>query len=101
MLPRPPPWGSSGASHTAPSHRSLRRIHVNGLHEPARLVGADGQKRQGNRTEPQPNIVEQARIGGVAGRDAVLGGLFIANPASAGGMNLLHSRTMQTSPDTE
>ena len=47
-------------------HR-LRRIHVNGLHEPARLVGADGQERQINRTEPQPNVVEEARIRGVAG----------------------------------
>ena len=29
-------------------------IHVNGLHEPAWLVGADGQKGQIGRTEPLP-----------------------------------------------
>ena len=32
-------------------HR-LRRIHVNALHEPARLVGADRQQRQIDRAEP-------------------------------------------------
>jgi len=37
-------------------------IHVNGLHEPARLVSADGQERQINRTEPQPNVAKEAPI---------------------------------------
>src|SRR5262245_9938981 len=47
-------------------HR-LRRIHVNGLHEPAWLISADGQERQINRTEPLPNIAEEARVCGIAG----------------------------------
>ena len=45
----------------------LRRIHVNGLHEPARLVGADRQQRQIDRTEPLPDIAEERGVRGVAG----------------------------------
>ena len=47
-------------------HR-LRRIHVNGLHEPARLVRADRQQRQIDRAEPLPDVAEEGRIRGVAG----------------------------------
>ena len=47
-------------------HR-LRRIHVNGLHEPAWLVGADRQKGQIDRAEPFSNVAEEARIRRVAG----------------------------------
>ena len=41
-------------------HR-LRRIHVNGPNEPARLVGADGQTCEIDRTEPLPDVVEEWR----------------------------------------
>src|SRR5437868_11228691 len=47
-------------------HR-LRRIHVNGLHEPAWLVPPNGQERKVNRTEPEPNVAEETCIRGVAG----------------------------------
>ena len=47
-------------------HR-LCRIHVNGLHEPARLVGADREKGQIDRTEPLPDIAKERRIRRVAG----------------------------------
>ena len=49
-------------------HR-LRWIHVNGLHEPARLVRADRQKRQIDRTEPASDVAEEGGIRGVAGEE--------------------------------
>ena len=45
----------------------LRRIHVNGLHEPARLVRADGQQRQIDRTKPLPDLAEKRGVGTVPG----------------------------------
>ena len=47
-------------------HRLLR-IHVHGLHEPARLVGADGHQGQVERTEPPADVAEERAIRGVAG----------------------------------
>src|SRR5206468_3678056 len=46
-------------------HR-FRRIHVNGLHEPPRFVGANREKCQSDRTQPMPDLVEDASIRGVA-----------------------------------
>src|SRR5437879_4771207 len=47
-------------------HR-LRRIHVNDLHEPPRLVGADREQGQIDRTEPLPDVAEEWRIRAIAG----------------------------------
>ena len=47
----------------------LSRIHVDRLHEPPRLVGADRQEREINRPEPLPDVVEQARVCRVASEE--------------------------------
>ena len=39
-------------------HR-LRRIHVHDVHEPARLVRADRQQREIDRTEPVADVAEE------------------------------------------
>ena len=47
-------------------HR-LRRIHMDVLHEPARLVGADGQEREVYRRQAGPDLAEVGAVAGVAG----------------------------------
>src|SRR5580704_6989255 len=47
-------------------HR-LRRIHVNDLHEPARLIGTDRQQCEVDWTEPLPDVVKEGGVRGVAG----------------------------------
>src|SRR5678815_1023503 len=43
------------------------RIHVHGLHEPARLVRADGQQGQVDWSQPSGNLLEKPGIGRVPG----------------------------------
>jgi hypothetical protein len=40
----------------------LRRIHVNDLHEPPRLIGTDRQQRKVDWTEPPPYVVEEGGV---------------------------------------
>src|SRR5262245_58706671 len=49
------------------SLNGLLGIHVNGPHEPARLIRTDRQKRQIDRAEPLSYIAEERRVRGVAG----------------------------------
>ena len=47
----------------------FRRIHVNGLHEPARFVRANRQQRQIDRPEPLTNVAEERRVCRIAGEE--------------------------------
>jgi hypothetical protein len=40
----------------------FRRIHVHGVHEPARLVRADRNQRQIDRPEPLANVAKDERM---------------------------------------
>src|SRR5262249_45207312 len=46
----------------------LSRVHVDVLHEPARLVRADGQKGQVDRAEAPTDFVKHRTIPGVSGK---------------------------------
>src|SRR5262245_58282315 len=47
----------------------LGRIHMNGTHEPPRLVRADREERQVNWPEPPTNVMKKLAIGGVARKE--------------------------------
>src|SRR5438105_4152321 len=50
----------------------LGRIHMNGLHEPARFVCSDWQERQIDRAESQANVAKEVPISCVAGEKNAL-----------------------------
>ena len=52
-------------------HR-FRRIHVDVFHEPARLIGTDGEEREIDRPQPSRDLAEMRTVAGISGvEDAV------------------------------
>src|SRR5918994_4096435 len=49
--------------------RRFRRIQVNILHEPAWLIGPDGNERQIDRAEPLADLAEVGAVAGVSGME--------------------------------
>ena len=45
------------------------RIDVIRRHEPARLIGADGDRREIERTVPATDLAEVSRVAGLAGEE--------------------------------
>src|SRR5213079_570001 len=59
---------AAGAEIEVRLHR-FSRIHVDVLHAPARLIGADRQERQVDRGEPRGDLPEMGAVPRIAGKE--------------------------------
>ena len=78
----------SDASRSSVRLHRFRRIHVHGLHEPARLVRADGQQCQIDRAKPHSDVAEEGRVGRVAGEEYARAACHEHEPAPEGSVSI-------------
>src|SRR4029434_1521030 len=66
----------------------FRRIHVHGLHEPARLAGTEGQECKTDRAKPLSDVAEEGSVGRIASEEYARAASHERKPAPQGSVSI-------------